>query len=214
MKTYHDLGEVPSNLKTKNQLLDLGLVPTNGSEKVAELSIYIEDYSKGTIPFITYDLFDITDTDSIEVNEKTLTAKNICKALYALNTSDNKDTKEKKGKVKEKWDMFYAMKPEILSLLHSEGRVQLVGYQDSFKNFGKYNAYYIYHNGEIKYGFHVPIIDTEYSKIQTKLYYLGKSDDKKNEKISEERQKNHKSLTDEEVSNYIAFLNHFIDKHK
>lgn len=105
------------------------------------------------------------------------------------------------------------MKPEILSLLHSEGRVQLVGYQDTHRNFGKYNAYYIYHNGEIKYGFHVPIIYNEYKNLEKKLYYLGKADDRINERIMAERQKNHKSLNDGEVEKYFNFLNEFISKH-
>ncbi|HDR6304639.1 TPA: hypothetical protein ACLBZV_000942 [Bacillus cereus] len=213
MKTYNDLGKVPSYLKTKNQLLDLGLVPTANSEKIAELLIYIEDYNTGSIPCVTYDLYDIGDTEKFEVNENTLNAQNICEALYSLNTSDNKYVKNKAGKIKERWDTFYSLKPEILSLLHSEGRVQLLGYQDSFENFGKYNTYYIFHNGETKYGFHIPIKDTQYRNIETKLYYLGKSDDKKNKKMLEERPKKHKSLSDDEVLNYFTFLNGFIDNH-
>lgn len=68
MKTYHNLGEVPSQLKTKNQLLDLGLVPTDNSQVIAELVLYIENYSTGDIPLINYNLYDITDTKKIEVD--------------------------------------------------------------------------------------------------------------------------------------------------
>lgn len=213
LKTYYDLGKVPSHLKTRNQLLDLGLVPTDRSEIAGELTVYIDDYYKGDFPCITYNLYNINQTVQLDSDDNALTARKICEALYILNTSDNKNIKNKGGKVKEKWEKFYSIKREVLSLMHSEGRVQLVGYQDSFKYIKTFNAYYIYHDGNTKYGFHILITKDLYSKIEEKLYYLGKSDDRQNEKILDNRKKNHKNLNDNELLEYFNFLYKFISNH-
>ncbi|WP_079529961.1 hypothetical protein [Halobacillus hunanensis] len=77
-------------MKTKNQLLDLGLEPDDQNDGCTDLMVYSIDYTEANnMTPMTHRLYGIADIKPLQVNDNTLTIGNICKSLYDLSLMEN-----------------------------------------------------------------------------------------------------------------------------
>jgi hypothetical protein len=121
------LSKVPSHLKTKGQLLDMGLKP-NG-DKVASIltSVYFPNryqYNEQK----EYGLYDVNNTITATTTDLELSIQSICNALYIINKKTKNIPGVTNSLIRER-DRLYAKKHEIIPFLHSEERLSLSGYQ-------------------------------------------------------------------------------------
>lgn len=166
-------------------------------------------YHDGGQPTFEYNLYDITYTNTVTVTENSYTAYNICTALYILNTA------YPKGNENPRMEKVYARKHDLLPELHSQGRVQLVGYHEDVQKKGKEKGktkqliYYIYQLGSAKYGFHIPVEKHAVKTVKSELYYVGPLHDEDNERVTEKRRSNLPKYDEQVLEGYIDYLIHY-----
>jgi len=133
LKTYSRWSNVPENLKTKTQLKEIGLKPSNINNFKAKFK---SSYG-------TYDLFDINDCIKIkkrkvDISDIPMTDENIAEALYVINKSA-KTSRDTKGfyyedgrhdivkRSKNRESKLYNLKDKVLNKLIEENKVEVIG---------------------------------------------------------------------------------------